>query len=114
MHFLLVSRGTISMTPVRAILLSSSSWLLLSVAASAADLPVRVASPPPVLASSWAGFYLGLHGGYGWRDSDFSEQVAIAPLTRLDGIRSKGGVFGGHAGYNWQFGRAVTGFELDF
>jgi len=100
------------MTPARAILLASSSWLLLSVAASAADLPVRAANAPPVLASSWAGFYLGLHGGYGWRDSDFSEEVF--PLARIDGIRSKGGVFGGHAGYNWQFGRAVTGLEIDF
>jgi outer membrane immunogenic protein len=53
-----------------------------------------------------------LHGGYGWRDSDFSEEVF--PLARIDGIRSKGGVFGGHAGYNWQFGRAVTGLEIDF
>ncbi len=85
------------MTPARAILLASSSWLLLSVAASAADLPVRVASPPPVLASSWAGFYLGVHGGYGWGDSDFSEQASIVPLARIDGIRSRGGVFGGHA-----------------
>jgi opacity protein-like surface antigen len=107
-------RGTIFMRPARAILLGSCSWLLLTAVASAADLPVRAAKAPPVLASSWAGFYLGLHGGYGWRDSDFSEQVAIAPLTRLDGIRSKGGVFGGHAGYNWQFGRAVTGLEFDF
>jgi opacity protein-like surface antigen len=70
------------------------------------------ANPPPVLASSWAGFYLGLHGGYGWRDNDFSEEVF--PLARIDGIRSRGGVFGGHAGYNWQFGRAVTGLEIDF
>src|SRR6266446_2676986 len=100
------------MTPARAILLSSCSWLLLTVVASAADLPVRAANAPPVLASSWAGFYLGLHGGYGWRDSDFSEEVF--PLARIDGIRSKGGVFGGHAGYNWQFGRAVTGLEIDF
>ena len=25
----------------------------------------------------------------------------------------RGGVYGGHAGYNWQFDRAVAGFELD-
>jgi opacity protein-like surface antigen len=99
------------MTPARAILLSSCSWLLFTAAASAADLPVRAVNPP-VLASSWAGFYLGLHGGYGWRDNDFSEEVF--PLARIDGIRSRGGVFGGHAGYNWQFGRAVTGLEIDF
>jgi opacity protein-like surface antigen len=66
------------------------------------------------LASSWAGFYLGLHGGYGWRDVDFSELVSSSPVFRIDGIRSKGGIFGAHAGYNWQFGRAVTGLEFDF
>jgi outer membrane immunogenic protein len=26
----------------------------------------------------------------------------------------KGAVFGGHAGYNWQYGSVVTGLELDF
>src|SRR5947207_2206875 len=105
--------GTIFM-PARAILLSSCSWLLLTAVASAADLPVRAANAPPVLASSWAGLYLGLHGGYAWRASDFSAQFSSFPVVRVDGIRSRGGVFGGHAGYNWQFGRAVTGLEFDF
>ena len=27
---------------------------------------------------------------------------------------SQGAVYGGQAGYNWQFGRAVTGLEIDF
>jgi outer membrane immunogenic protein len=101
------------MTSAREILLASCSWLLLTAAATAADVPVPLAKAPPALASSWAGFYLGLHGGYGWRDSDFSEQISAIPLVRIDGIRSKGGVFGAQAGYNWQFGRAVTGFEFD-
>jgi opacity protein-like surface antigen len=92
--------------------LASSCWLLLTAAATAADIPV--AKAPPALASSWAGFYLGLHGGYGWRDSDFSQVLNTTPLASINGIRSRGGALGAHAGYNWKFGRAVTGLELDF
>ena len=32
----------------------------------------------------------------------------------IDGINSKGGVFGGHAGHNWQYGSVVVGLEIDF
>ena len=32
----------------------------------------------------------------------------------INGIRPKGAVYGAHAGYNWQFGRVVTGLEIDF
>ena len=39
--------------------------------------------------------------------------VSIAPLGTLDGINSRGWVVGGQAGYNWQYGRWVTGFEVD-
>ena len=31
----------------------------------------------------------------------------------IDGINSKGGVFGAHAGHNWQYGSVVAGFEID-
>jgi opacity protein-like surface antigen len=102
------------MTSAREIFLASCSWLLLTVAASAADVPFPIAKAPPALASSWAGFYLGLHGGYGWRDSDFLEVVSVTPFSSVNGIKSRGGLFGAQAGYNWQFGRAVTGLEFDF
>jgi opacity protein-like surface antigen len=97
--------------------------LLTSLAASvgvacAADLAVKAPvykAPPPVILSDWSGFYLGLDGGGGWAnatfnnwdnffDSDFSSQKA----------KPQGGLFGGHAGYNWQFGSIVTGVEFDF
>jgi outer membrane immunogenic protein len=69
----------------------------------------------PVVAplSSWAGFYIGAHGGYGWKDNDFSEVVNTTPLAAINGIKSQGWIGGGQAGYNWQYDRLVTGFELD-
>ena len=85
----------------------------------AADVaaPVLKAPPPLPLPPSWAGFYLGLTGGYGWKQDEFSAVTEFgtgtAPLI-IDGVHSKGGVFGGYAGYNWQFGRFVPGIEIDF
>jgi opacity protein-like surface antigen len=80
-------------------------------AAGAADLAVKAPAykaPPPVILSDWAGFYLGIHGGYGWGDVSFDP-----PADPLN-ARPKGGVFGGHAGYNWQYGSVVTGLEVDY
>src|SRR5713101_213240 len=77
--------------------------------AGAADLATK--APPrlaaPVYLSDWAGFYIGIHGGYGWGDMKFDD----API--LD-AKPKGGVFGGQAGYNWQYGPVVGGLEVDF
>jgi outer membrane immunogenic protein len=75
-------------------------------AAGAADLAVK-APPKVVPPADWTGFYLGLHGGYGWGDASFDN----APFPNGS---PKGGVFGGHAGYNWQYGSVVTGLEVDF
>ena len=89
--------------------------MVLSGSALSADLPVAKALPP-AFAASWAGFYLGVHGGYGWKQDDFSQSEAFQLQTpqSINGIRSQGAVYGGQAGYNWQFGRAVTGLEIDF
>jgi outer membrane immunogenic protein len=98
--------------------LSKLSHCLIGAAASAslsvgsafaADIPTKAPVAPQ--AWSWAGFYLGAHGGYGWKKNDFTD-VFIPPFA-IDGIRSEGSLFGGHAGYNWQYGRWVAGFELD-
>src|SRR6185369_2945196 len=79
--------------------------------AYAADMPVKAVAP--VLAWNWAGFYIGGHGGYGWKQNDFSEVISVVPLVTLGGIDSRGWVAGGQAGYNWQYGRWVAGLELD-
>ena len=76
-------------------------------AATAADLakPVYKAPPPPVAISDWAGFYIGVNGGGGWAN----DHDGVAP-----GHTGSGGVGGGQAGYNWQFGNIVAGVEGDF
>jgi outer membrane immunogenic protein len=83
--------------------------LLAGVATSAfaSDLPSRKAPPamspiyaPP--AFSWTGFYVGVNGGFGYgglSDTNFSSP--------------SGGVVGGTAGYNYQFGQFVVGVEAD-
>lgn len=99
---------------LRKSILATSSWMVLVATASAADLPVA-APAPPVVAPGWAGFYLGIHGGYGWGDNTFSQTVfALPPFAAVQGFKSQGGLYGAQAGYNWQFGRAVTGLEIDF
>ena len=82
--------------------------------AMAADLPMARKAAPFTPAWNWSGFYIGAHGGYGWKDDDFAEVISTAPLLTIGGIDSKGWVFGGHAGYNWQYGPWVAGVEIDF
>jgi opacity protein-like surface antigen len=76
-------------------------------AAGAADLAVKapVYKAAPVYLSDWAGFYLGVNGGYGFGETSFDGGLTEKP---------KGGLFGGHAGYNWQYGSIVAGVEVDF
>jgi outer membrane immunogenic protein len=73
-------------------------------AAAAADLGVKgppVKAPAPlILPSTWTGFYIGAHGGYGWSTSQ--------------DIDARGGFGGGQIGYNFQTGNFVFGIEGDF
>jgi len=87
-----------------------STGLLASIAAgagcaAAADLAVKARPPAPVYLSDWAGFYIGINGGYGWGHTSFTGGLTEEP---------RGGLFGGHAGYNWQYGQVVAGVEVDF
>jgi opacity protein-like surface antigen len=100
---------------LRKSILVTSSWMALVAAASAADLPAVAAPVPQAIAPGWAGFYLGVHGGFGWGDNNFSQAAfALPPFAAIQGVKSQGGLYGAQAGYNWQFSRAVTGFEIDF
>jgi outer membrane immunogenic protein len=91
-----------------------SSGMLASImagagAAGAADLGVK--APPnvatPVYLSDWTGFYIGVNGGYGWGDTTFDGRSWL-------NAKPQGGLVGGHAGYNWQYGSMVGGLEVDF
>ncbi len=72
--------------------------------AAAADLPrggMPYKAPAYISGFNWTGFYIGLHGGYGWGDSS--------------GLELEGGFAGGQIGYNWQAPGSpwVFGLELD-
>ena len=98
---------------MKKLVLAASMFALASGTGLAADMAVK-AAPPPLAVPSWAGFYLGIHGGYGWKDDPFSEVLAFAPpITTIDGIKARGWLAGGQAGYNWQYSAVVGGLELD-
>jgi outer membrane immunogenic protein len=85
-------------------------------AAVAADIPTApYKAPPPYYRTyDWTGFYVGANVGGGWGNakSDFS----FAPLPPFVSADNNlfGAVGGVQAGYNWQSGPAVFGFEADF
>jgi len=90
-------------------------------AAQAADMPLK--APVPRVVSDWTGFYIGVHGGYGWARPSISDfdlnhsnpTVESDESLSLHTPKLRGAVFGGHAGYNWQWGqRGVVGLEIDY
>src|SRR5215470_165493 len=96
---------------------------VLAGSAMAADMPLK--APMPRVVSDWTGFYIGVHGGYGWARpsiSDLDLNHSLSALTLLSGEdlrfpapKLSGAVFGGHAGYNWQWGqRGAVGLEIDY
>jgi len=120
---------------MKRILLSTAAVALISGTSYAADLPV-IEAPAPVIeatpvAQNWTGFYLGLHGGYGWGnvghdgDGDFFDDDDDDDDDD-DGDRRRrhrgdsdndadveGGVFGAQIGMNWQWDWFVLGAEAD-
>jgi len=90
--------------------------LMIAGAAQAADMPLKAPPRAAPVYNDWTGFYLGVHGGYGWGKGKPDDSDAIADLTdpSFHDPKPKGGVFGGHAGYNWQTGRFVGGLEVDY
>ena len=94
--------------------MSAGLGLALAATSASADGYVGGVKGWPACCDSWSGFYLGVHGGYGWKENDFDEVVALNPLVNFGNINSKGSVWGGQAGYNWQRGSIVGGPEIDF
>jgi outer membrane immunogenic protein len=77
--------------------------------AMAADFPVKGGGYfEPPRAFSWSGFYMGVHGGYGWGSSDWTESIVNS------NPRSRGFLGGFQGGANHQFGNWVAGIEADF
>lgn len=101
---------------MKSLLLALSFSLLASTAYAAdaivEDIPVAV----EVDGFTWTGLYVGIHGGYGWADSDLAVPSSLLPPgssltseTDLDGF-----LVGVHAGAQYQFdNNIVLGFEAD-
>jgi outer membrane immunogenic protein len=78
--------------------------------AFAADLPapyVPAPEPPPLY--SWTGFYLGINGGYGTGNSNWSD----GPVGTTGGFPISGYLIGATVGANYQIGQYVFGVEGD-
>jgi outer membrane immunogenic protein len=89
---------------------------MLATSAFAADLPARTYTKAPVYVDpgyDWTGFYIGLNGGYSWGNSSNTFTAGALPVTTAS-QHMNGWVFGGQAGYNWQFNKSwVFGLEGD-
>ena len=99
---------------MKRLLLASAAVILLSTAASAADLaarPYTKAAPIIDPGVNWTGFYVGVMGGYGW--SDHVTLSVLGVNATASGNDINGGFGGGTVGYNWQMGSWVFGLEAD-
>ena len=107
-------------------LLAGVGLAVLSVAASAADLPSRSRQPVvPVAvapAFTWTGVYAGVNAGYGfsagdnWRVIGNPAALAFAGAGNLPlsgSTKRSGFVGGGQLGANYQYGQFVIGAETD-
>jgi outer membrane immunogenic protein len=74
--------------------------------------------------SNWTGFYAGVNAGYAWGSDTVSLQETAPGAQPVDlaavgaagspSFSPDGFVGGAQAGYNYQFGDVVFGFETDF
>ncbi|MBN9062707.1 MAG: hypothetical protein BGP06_18935 [Rhizobiales bacterium 65-9] len=102
---------------MKKIFLASAALAALTTASLAADLPSSKGppiAPMYVPAFSWTGFYVGLQGGYAWGRSSGTISSPIGVPALGYAYDAKGGLFGGHVGYNYQFSpNFVAGLEGD-
>ena len=78
--------------------------------AVAADMPVKVKAPPPVVLYDWSGAYVGFNIGGVWADVDrFYPQAIGGALSATS--RTEDVIYGFHAGAQWQWGQWILGVE---
>ena len=98
-------------------LLASVAFAAIAGPAMAADMPIKAPPPPPVVYYDWTGAYIGFNAGSVWSKVDQS-----FPNPLLTGGTGPGsgnnfstspsdGIFGFHAGAQWQWGAWVLGAE---
>ena len=78
--------------------------------ALAADLPTPSLPPPsPAAVYNWTGFYLGINGGFGTGNSNWSDGV----IGTTGSFPTSGFLVGGTSGVNYQIAEYVFGIEGD-
>ena len=100
----------------RVIFVAAALSLSVGGQAWAADLPAPAPAPrapaaylPPPPIFSWTGIYLGVNGGYGFGQSNWTSP-AFPPTGHFS---ASGFLAGGTIGGNYQFGQFVVGLEGD-
>jgi outer membrane immunogenic protein len=89
--------------------LAISSILALGTA-SAADLPSAEVMPGAAPVVNWTGFYVGIHGGGAWADS---QSTFVGGGASPADFALSGPFIGAQIGYNWQSSNMVWGIEAD-
>jgi outer membrane immunogenic protein len=77
-----------------------------------ADLPIK-AAPVASPVYDWSGFYVGVFGGGGFGNHNYTNGAPTGFANYLINYDSTGGVAGGEVGYNAQSGSIVVGVEAD-
>jgi outer membrane immunogenic protein len=102
---------------MKKILLGSAALVIISVgSAVAADMPVKAPPlPPPVML--WDAVYVGLEGGFGWKENHWNQTATFGfGAIPLDGTNGdiNGGLAGGVIGFTRQYGTWVWGAEFSW
>ncbi len=103
---------------MKRILMAGAIALAAGSQALAADLPPPMAPPPRAPAAyipappawNWSGFYIGINGGYGFGNSNWTDAAG----NTSGNFSVNGGLAGGTLGYNYQIGQLVLGIEGDY
>jgi outer membrane immunogenic protein len=91
-------------------LIAAAMVLTASGHALAADLPLPGLPPSPSpIVYNWTGLYLGINGGFGTGNSNWSD----GPIGTTGSFPTSGFLIGGTAGINYQIGEYVFGIEGD-
>jgi outer membrane immunogenic protein len=91
---------------MKRILLAGAAFAALSSASFAADL-----SAPVEDADVWSGFFIGIQGGYAFKDVELTTDDGTPVSTDIE---SDDFVIGAYYGRNWQSGNLVFGLDSSF
>jgi outer membrane immunogenic protein len=98
-------------------LLASVALAAIAGPAMAADMPIKAPPPPPVVYYDWTGAYIGFNAGSTWShvDQTFPNPLLLGGTGPGSGnnfsTSPSEGIFGFHAGAQWQWGAWVLGAE---